>query len=153
MPSRRDVLSSGAHACTAALAAVALPLRFPEPGELQRFMLIGLTGPENPTRASLLMAFANALGEGGHNVRLELAGEGARLMRREVADSLVGVGVPPFRALLAKVQEQGIPIYVCRPCAAARGVTETDLAGRNAVFTDARAMAAAMAWATKVLVV
>ncbi len=116
-------------------------------------MLIGLTGPENPTRASLLLAFANALGEAGHNVRLELAGEGTLLMRAQVADSLVGVGVPPLKTMLAKVQEQGIPIYVCRPCAAARGVTETDLASRNAVFTNAQAMAAAMAWATKVLVV
>jgi predicted peroxiredoxin len=153
MPTRRDVLSSGAHACTAALAAVALPLHLPTPADLQRFMLIGLTGPENPTRASLLVAWANALGEAGHNVRIELAGEATLLMRAQVADSLLGVGVPPFRTMLAKVQEQGIPIYVCRPCATARGVSEADLAGNKAVFTNAQAMAAAMAWATKVLVV
>jgi uncharacterized protein involved in oxidation of intracellular sulfur len=116
-------------------------------------MLIGLTGPENPTRASLLVAWANALGEAGHNVRLELAGEATLLMRTQVADSLLGVGVPPFRTILAKVREQGIPIYVCRPCATARGVSEADLIASNAQFTNAQAMAAAMAWATKVFVV
>lgn len=153
MPTRRDVLSTGAHACTAALAAAALPLQLPTGTDPQRFMLIGLAGPENPARASLLVAWANALTEAGHTVRLELAGEATLLMRSQVADSVLSAGLPPFRTILAKAQDHGIPIFVCRPCATARGVSEADLDGRNAQFTNAQAMAAAMAWATKVLVV
>jgi predicted peroxiredoxin len=121
--------------------------------EPQRFMLIGLTGPESPTRASLLLIWAHTLAEAGHNVRLELAGEATVLLRGQVADSLVSPGLPPFRDILAKVQDRGVPIFLCRGCAVARGITDQDLEGRNAQFTNGQAMAAAMAWATKVLVV
>jgi uncharacterized protein involved in oxidation of intracellular sulfur len=116
-------------------------------------MLIGLTGPENPTRASLLFAWANALAEAGHTVRLDLAGEATHLIRSEVTDSLVAPGFPDLKSLIAKAQDRGVPMYLCRSCALARGVTDADLEGRNAQFTNAQAMAAAMQWATKVFVV
>lgn len=122
-------------------------------GDTQRFMLIGLTGPEDPTRASLLFAWANALAEAGHTVRLDLAGEATLLIRSEVTDSLAAPGFPALKGLIAKVQDHGVPMYLCRSCAMARGVTDADLEGRNAQFTNAQAMAAAMQWATKVLVV
>jgi uncharacterized protein involved in oxidation of intracellular sulfur len=153
MPTRRDVLSTGAHACTAALAAGALGLYPHAATEVQRFVLIGLTGPGDPARASLLFAWASALAEAGHIVRVELAGDAALLLRREVADSLVATGLPPLRDIMAKAEAHGIPIFVCRPCAMARGVAESDLEGRNAQFTNAQVMAADMVWATKVLVV
>jgi hypothetical protein len=54
---------------------------------------------------------------------------------------------------MAKTQDLGIPISLCRPCGLARGVTDADLEGRNAQFTNSQAMAAAMAWAANVLVV
>lgn len=153
MPTRRNVLATGAHACTAALAAAAWPASLSATGERQRFMLIGLTGPEDPTRASLLLSWANALAEAGHTVRLELAGEGTLLMRAQVTDSLTAPGFTPIKSLMAKVQDHGIPIFLCRSCATTRGVTDADLEGRNAQFTNSQAMAAAMEWAAKVLVV
>jgi len=153
MPTRRDVLATGAHACTAAFAVAVLPVSLATTGEAQRFMLIGLTGPEDPTRASLLFAWANALTEAGHTVRLELAGEATRLMRPETTDTLTAPGLPSLQAIMAKTQDHGIPIFLCRPCALARGITDADLEGRNAQFTNGPAMAAAMAWAAKILVV
>jgi len=153
MPSRREVLAKGAHACTAVFAAQALPASLPAGGDAQRFMLIGLSGPEDPTRASLLFAWGNALAEAGHIVRLSLAGEATRLIRPETTDTLTAPGLPPFKAILAKTLDHGIPIFLCRPCALARGVTDADLEGRNAQFTNAQAMAATMEWAAKVLVV
>jgi uncharacterized protein involved in oxidation of intracellular sulfur len=153
MPTRRDMLSAGAHACTAAFAVGALGLSVQPADGPQRFMLIGLTGPENAARASLLFAWASALADAGHSVRLELAGEATVLLRTQVSDSMAAAGLPPFREILAKAEAHGIPIFLCRPCALARGVTEADLEGRNAQFTNAQAMAAAMAWATKILVV
>ena len=116
-------------------------------------MLIGLTGPEDPSRASLLFAWANALAEAGHTVRLDLAGDGTLLMRSQLTDSLMAPGLPALKNIMSKAQDHGYPIYLCRPCAMARGVTEADLEGRNAQFTNAEAMAAGMAWAGKVLVV
>jgi sulfur relay (sulfurtransferase) complex TusBCD TusD component (DsrE family) len=61
--------------------------------------------------------------------------------------------LPPLKDIMAATQNHGIPIFVCRPCAAARGVTDLDLEGRNAQYTNGPAMAAAMEWAGKVLVV
>jgi predicted peroxiredoxin len=122
-------------------------------GEPQRFMLIGLTGPEDPTRASLLFAWADALAEAGHTVQIDLAGEATLLLRSQLSDSLAAPGLPPLKSIMAKVQDRGVPVFLCRPCAQARGLTDADLEGRNAQYTNAQTMAAAMAWATKVLVV
>lgn len=153
MPTRRHLLASGAHACTAALAATALPLPGFGTTEPQRFMLIGLSGPGDPSRASLLFIWAHLLAEADHTVRIDLAGDGALLMRREATESLRAPGLPALKDIMAKAQDRGIPIYVCRPCAEARGVGDADLDGRNAQYTNGQAMAAAIAWATKVLVV
>jgi predicted peroxiredoxin len=153
MPTRRDVLATGAHACTAAFAVAALPGSIGTTSDAQRFMLIGLTGPDDPTRASLLFAWANALTDAGHIVRLELAGEATRLMLPQTSDALTAPGLPSLKTLMAKTQAYAIPISLCRPCALARGITETDLEGWHAQFTNASVMAATMAWAAKVLLV
>ena len=152
MPTRRHVLASGTHACTAALASAALPVLSLGGTDTQRFMLICLTGPDNPSRASLLFASAHLLAEANHAVRIDLAGDGTLLIRRGVADELRAPGLPALTDIMAKAQTQGILIYVCRACAEARGITNSDLDHRNAQYTNGQAMAAAMEWATKVLV-
>jgi hypothetical protein len=63
--------------------------------ESQRFLLVGLVGSENPTRANFPFAWAAALREAGHEVRIELAGDATVLMRTVVANSLMPVGWPP----------------------------------------------------------
>ena len=153
MPDRRTLLASGAHACTAALVAASLPFPLSLAGDRQRFMLIGLTGPENPSRVSLLFAWANALADAGHAVRIDLAGDATVLLRSAVADVLSAPGLPPFKDIIARTRDKGVPIFVCRPCAEARGVTDADLEGRGAQYTNGPAMAAAMEWAGKVLAV
>jgi uncharacterized protein len=153
MPTRRNVLAAGAHACTAALATAALPTSLMTTGDPQRFMLIGLAGPEDPTRASLFFAWAHALAEAGHTVRVDLAGEATLLLGPQLSDTLAAPGLPSLKSIMAKVQDRGVPIFLCRGCAIARGLTEADLEGRNAQFTNGQAMAADMSWATKILVV
>jgi sulfur relay (sulfurtransferase) complex TusBCD TusD component (DsrE family) len=101
----------------------------------------------------MLFAWSHLLAEANHVVRIDLAGDGTLLMRREATDALQAPGLPPFREILAKSQDRGVPVYICRPCADARGITDADLEGRNAQYTNGQAMAAAMQWATKVLVV
>jgi uncharacterized protein involved in oxidation of intracellular sulfur len=153
MPTRRDILGAGTHACAVALASAALPASLARMGTAQRFMIIGLAGPEDPSRASLVFAWANALAEAGHTVRVDLAGEATLLLRPDLSDSLAAPGLPPLKSIMAKLQDRGVPVFVCRPCAQARGLTDADLEGRNAQFTNAQAMAAAMEWAGKVVVV
>ena len=103
----RDGSTAAPPAATSALAATP-----PEPATGQRFLLIGLSGSENPTRANFPFAWAAALKEAGNEVRIELAGDATVLMRTVVADNVLPVGWPPFREALAKVIELKIPIFV-----------------------------------------
>ena len=78
----------------------------------QKFLLIGLCGSENPTRANFPFAWAAALHDAGHEVRIELAGDATVLMRSVVAEHSTPVGWPPIAEALAKVIEKKIPIFV-----------------------------------------
>ena len=113
MPKRREILKKGAHACAAAVAASTTGLTASaSAAEAQRFLLIGLAGSENPTRANFPFVWAVALKEAGNDVRIELAGDATVLMRTAVSNSVTPVGWPPFKEALAKVIELKIPIYV-----------------------------------------
>ena len=116
MTTRRTFLEKTAHVCAGGMAAAAatsaLAATPPEPATGQRFLLIGLSGSENPTRANFPFAWAAALKEAGNEVRIELAGDATVLMRTVVADNVLPVGWPPFREALAKVIELKIPIFV-----------------------------------------
>ena len=113
MTKRREVLKKGAHACIAAVAASASGFTPPINAiEAQKYLLIGLVGSENPTRANFPFVWGVALKEAGNEVRIELAGDATVLMRSAVSNSVTPVGWPPFKEALAKVIELKIPIYV-----------------------------------------
>jgi predicted peroxiredoxin len=110
MPTRREVSQ---HLCTALVASTAAgssPAAANEPK--QRFLLVGLCGSENPTRANFPFAWGAALREAGHEVRIELAGDATVLMRTVVAANITPVGWPPLSQAIAKVIEHQIPIFV-----------------------------------------
>ena len=115
MRRRREFLREGAHACAAAIAGSTAALATQPSAqamEAQKFLLIGLVGSENPTRANFPFVWAAALKEAGNEVRIELAGDATVLMRTAVSNSVTPVGWPPFKEALAKVIELKIPIYV-----------------------------------------
>jgi hypothetical protein len=115
MKNRREILGKGAHACLGAAAlagAAGSNLMAEEKAAPQKFLLVGLCGSENPTRANFPFVWAAALREAGHDVRIELAGDGTVMMRTPVSNSVTPVGWPPFREALAKVVELKIPIFV-----------------------------------------
>ena len=114
MASRRQAITNVLHSCAAAVAAVALPtITDAQPSaEPQRFLLIGLSGSENPTRANFPFAWASALKEAGHEVRLELAGDATVLMRTVVANNVMPVGWPALSEAIARVIQHKIPVYV-----------------------------------------
>ncbi len=88
------------------------------------------------TRPRATLPFLTALGavEAGHKAEISLIGEAVYLMKDSVADQIDGVGWPPFKDLLPQVIEHEIPIYIWGGCAKVRGVSESDLAGKNAKF-------------------
>lgn len=115
MPNRRSFLGKGAHLCAGAIAGTAMSIATApatESAEGQKFLLIGLVGSENPTRANFPFVWAAALREAGNEVRIELAGDATVLMRTAVSNSVTPVGWPPFSQALAKVIELKIPIFV-----------------------------------------
>lgn len=59
-------------------------------------------------------AFVTAVGAlaKGKTVAIALLGEGVYLAKREVADSVHGVGFPSLSELIAKVIEANVPVYL-----------------------------------------
>lgn len=67
---------------------------------------------DNPTKSSL--AFITAVGalKAGKDVVIALVGEGAYLCKSDIANSITGVGFPPFSKIAEKVVEGDVPVYV-----------------------------------------
>jgi predicted peroxiredoxin len=110
MPTRREAAQ---HLCTALVASTASAgSAAAANNSKQRFLLVGLCGSENPTRANFPFAWGAALHEAGHEVRIELAGDATVLMRTVLAANITPVGWPPLSQAIAKVIEHQIPIFV-----------------------------------------
>jgi predicted peroxiredoxin len=104
---------------------------------MARLLFIASRGTNDPTGASLPFHLAvNGSAEAGIECAIALTGDAAALIRDPVADSVVGVGLPALRELMARVIARGIPLYVSSACAVARGASEADLDGKNARFVS-----------------
>jgi predicted peroxiredoxin len=96
-------------------------------------ILIHVThGPEAPTRAALGFLVGKAAAEEGHRVSLFLAGDGVQLMRDGVLDSLSGLGTGALRESYDAIVAAGGRFYLSGMSSKARGVTESELAGKPA---------------------
>jgi predicted peroxiredoxin len=78
-----------------------------------KFVYFVTAGVGDPTRASIpLHMAANGSLEVGHDVAVVLAGDGAEIVLGDNAQTIEGVGVPAMRDLLAKLRDNGVPVYV-----------------------------------------
>ena len=69
-------------------------------------------GSENPTKAVLPFLGANGAVEAGHQAQIILFGDAVVVMKDVVADSVVPVGWPPLKDIMADTIQHGVPIYV-----------------------------------------
>jgi predicted peroxiredoxin len=69
-------------------------------------------GFDDPTRAGVPFHKAGGAIDAGLGCAIVLAGDATVLMKDAVADSLLPLGMPPFKDLLAKVVKANVPIYV-----------------------------------------
>jgi predicted peroxiredoxin len=70
-------------------------------------------GTADATRASIpLHLAANGSVEVGQEASIVLGGDAAELLVGDNADRMEGVGVPPVRELLAKLQDHEVPVFV-----------------------------------------
>ncbi len=78
-----------------------------------RVLYFATTGPDDPTKASIpLHVAANGSVDAGQECAVALAGDAVELVRRETADTLEGVGIPPARELFQKLRDNAVPIYI-----------------------------------------
>jgi predicted peroxiredoxin len=78
-----------------------------------RFLYIVTKGMNDATLASVpLHIAANGSLEVGQEVSVVLAGDATDLVVGDNAQTMEGVGVPPARELLSKLQDHRVPIYV-----------------------------------------
>ena len=78
-----------------------------------RILYLATTGPDDATKASLPFHIAaNGSVEAGQECAVVLAGDAVDLAKREVAEAVEGVGIPPTRDLLNKLREHQVPVYV-----------------------------------------
>lgn len=98
-------------------------------------LLIHITsGTENPTKAALAFLVARTAVEEGNTVTLFLAGDAVQLIRDNVLDNLSGLGTGKLRDHMDVLIKAGTKIYLSGNSSKARGVTEVDIANKNAEF-------------------
>ena len=78
---------------------------------MARELFIGTHGSEDPTKATLPFLMAGGAIDAGHELAIVLAGDAVVVMDDAVANSVQGLGFPPFKELLAKVVGNKVPIY------------------------------------------
>ncbi len=104
-------------------------------------ILVHIThGPEDPTRATLAFLVAKSAKEEGHDVSLFLAGNAVFLIKDSVIESVNGVGTGSLKELFAFAVQNQIPIHLSGLSSKARGITEADLQGKNAKFSDPKTL-------------
>jgi predicted peroxiredoxin len=78
-----------------------------------RVLYVAATAPDDATKASIpLHIAANGSVEAGQDCAVALAGDAVELAKRDTAEAVEGVGVPPVRDLLNKLRDHEVPIYV-----------------------------------------
>jgi predicted peroxiredoxin len=78
-----------------------------------RILYFATTGAGDPTKASIpLHIAANGSVEAGQECAVVLAGDAVDLAKRETAERVEGVGIPPARELFQKLLDNQVPVYV-----------------------------------------
>jgi predicted peroxiredoxin len=79
---------------------------------MSKILYFGSNGSENPTKSVFPFILANGAVDAGHQAEVSLFGDAVVLMKDSVANSVVPVGWPPLKEILAVTIKNKIPIYV-----------------------------------------
>ena len=80
---------------------------------MSRLLYIATHGPDDPTKACMPIHLAvNGAAEAGIDVEINLAGDAAVLIQDAYVDTLLPLGFPPLKELVAKVQDKGVRVFV-----------------------------------------
>ena len=80
---------------------------------MAKLIYVGTHGPDDPTKACMPFHLAvNGAAEAGIEAEVNLAGDAAVLIQDGYIDTLVPLGLPPLKELMAKVLDKGVHIFV-----------------------------------------
>ncbi len=79
---------------------------------MARILFMGSNGSENPTKSVFPFILANGAVEAGHTAEISLFGDAVVLMKDVVANSVVPMGWPPLKDIMATTIRNKVPIYV-----------------------------------------
>ncbi len=80
---------------------------------MAKLVYVGTHGPDDPTKACIPFHLAvNGAAEAGIEAEINLAGDAAVLIQDQYVNTLLPLGFPPLKELMAKVQERGVRIFV-----------------------------------------
>ena len=84
-------------------------------------------GPTDPTRAGLAFAYAMVAKKEGAEVEMFLFHDAVLLARKQMYPLVLPIGPTPLKDCMDFLLENGVNIYVCKPCYEFRGMDEKDL--------------------------
>ncbi len=80
---------------------------------MAKLIYVGTHGPDDPTKACLPFHLAvNGAAEAGIEAEINLAGDAAVLIQDDYINSVIPLGLPPLKELVAKARDKGIQIFV-----------------------------------------
>lgn len=92
-----------------------------------RVLVVLSCGTDNPNRATRALFFAMVAHKKGKQVSVFLLDEAVYLARRGIAGQMRAATGDSADDHLHYLQEYGVPLLVCTPCAVTRQITEADL--------------------------
>ena len=92
-----------------------------------KVLVILSCGTDNPNRATRALFFGMVAKKEGKETAVFLLDDGVYLAKKGMVTNLQAATGDRADDHLSYLQEFGVPIYVCTPCAASRGIKEDDL--------------------------
>ncbi len=80
---------------------------------MPKLIYVGTHGPDDPTKACMPFHLAvNGAAEAGIEAEINLAGDAVALIQDQYVNTILPLGFPPLKDLVAKAREKGIPVYI-----------------------------------------
>ncbi len=94
--------------------------------KLEKILIFGTHGPEDPERACLPFVIGNAALVMEVQVTIMLQGSAVFLAKEGCFEHVFAAGLPPLKDLMQSFIEQGGTLLICTPCIQERKIT-TDM--------------------------
>jgi len=101
----------------------------------KKYLLVITHSDDDQDRANGAVGMAVSLLSEGADLVLFFVFEGAKMVRRGVAETIEGAHMTPVRELFPMILEAEIPMYVCGACVKKYGIPEDELVSGTTVAT------------------